>query len=103
MVSAGVAGTVDSVIVVAAEGMAIWSLEARHSSLLRTLCGRGSWSREELENLCAGLGLLRRGALDAMNKAALDAVDEPAYGGDERLVMNAEVVKACLAQSRICS
>jgi hypothetical protein len=60
-------------------------LDAPHSALLEALAARGSWSRDEVEDLAQGLGLLVDGALDALNDAAFEALGEPVWEGDDPL------------------
>jgi hypothetical protein len=52
-------------------------LDGPHSTLLRVLAGRASWSRSELEAECGTLGLLPDGALDTLNESAYDTVGDP--------------------------
>lgn len=52
-------------------------LDGPHSTLLRVLTGRASWSRSELEAECGTLGLLPDGALDTLNESAYDTVGDP--------------------------
>jgi uncharacterized tellurite resistance protein B-like protein len=64
------------------------SLDAAHSALFRSLAGRGDISRAEFDAFAAQFGVLPNGALDALNEAAFDAVDEPLLEGDEVLTVN---------------
>ncbi|MBA8924249.1 putative tellurite resistance protein B-like protein [Kutzneria viridogrisea] len=52
-------------------------LDAAHSTLLHRLTQQATWTRGEIDDLCAGLGLLPDGALDVLNEAAMDASGEP--------------------------
>lgn len=52
-------------------------LDGAHSSLLRALAGQDAWTRAEFEDLVAQWDLMPDGALDTLNEASLDAVDEP--------------------------
>ena len=51
-------------------------LDAAHSALLRSLVAQDTWGRAEFEELAAQWRLMPDGALDRINEAALDAVDE---------------------------
>jgi tellurite resistance protein len=55
----------------------VHGLDGPHSTLLRRLVERSSWTRPELEGLCDGLGLLPDGALDTLNEVAMDVTGEP--------------------------
>lgn len=58
-------------------GQRIGPLDVRHSSLLNELAGAGSWSRPELERVCARLAVLPDGALDVVNEASYYLVGDP--------------------------
>ncbi|NUT50532.1 MAG: hypothetical protein HOV94_24970 [Saccharothrix sp.] len=67
----------------------VGSLDAAHSNLLRELAARSSWSRADFDDLCAEVALLPEGALDVLNEAAVEAVDEPVVEDDgDQLVIN---------------
>ncbi|WP_051773247.1 tellurite resistance TerB family protein [Saccharothrix sp. NRRL B-16314] len=67
----------------------VGSLDASHSTLLRELATRPSWSRADFDALCAGVRLLPEGALDVLNEAAVEAADEPVVEDDgDQLVIN---------------
>ncbi|MCL2825209.1 MAG: TerB family tellurite resistance protein, partial [Polyangiaceae bacterium] len=72
----------------ASSGETIWTLDAKHSSLLRALLGHDSWSRDAVEDLCASFNLLTDGALETINEAAFDAVGEPVIEGSDPLELN---------------
>jgi len=57
-------------------------LDAVHSAFARRLAERPVWTRPELEELCAVIGIMIDGALDSVNEAALDAADEPLVEDD---------------------
>nr|WP_269454285.1 TerB N-terminal domain-containing protein [Saccharothrix espanaensis] len=64
-------------------------LDAAHSTLLRELSTRPSWTRLEFDALCAEANLMPEGALDVLNEAAVDAADEPVVEDDgDRLLIN---------------
>ena len=58
-------------------------LDAAHSALLRALVAQDAWARAEFEELAATWQLMPDGALDRINEAALDAVDEPLLEDDD--------------------
>ncbi|WP_433274581.1 TerB N-terminal domain-containing protein [Actinosynnema sp. CS-041913] len=67
----------------------VGSLDAAHSTLLRELATRSSWSRADFDALCAEAGLLPEGALDVLNEAAVEAADEPVVEDDgDQFVIN---------------
>jgi len=57
-------------------------LDAAHSAFVRKLAESPLWTRSELEELCAELGIMIDGALDSVNEAALDVADEPLVEDD---------------------
>ena len=61
----------------------IAGLDAAHSRLVRILATQDTWSMPELEEHAAALGLMPAGALDRINEACLDAVDEPFLDEDD--------------------
>lgn len=58
-------------------------LDAAHSALVRTLVTQDTWGRAEFEELAATWQLMPDGALDRINEATLDAVDEPLLEDDD--------------------
>lgn len=58
-------------------------LDAAHSALVRALVTQDAWGRAEFEELSATWQLMPDGALDRINEAALDAVDEPLIEDDD--------------------
>ncbi|HEX5497008.1 MAG TPA: TerB N-terminal domain-containing protein [Mycobacteriales bacterium] len=72
-------------------------LDGAHSALLRALAGRPAWSRAEVEDLCAGLGLLPDGALDTLNDAAFDTAGEPVAEGEDPIQTNTDAMREMLA------
>jgi hypothetical protein len=65
-------GTVDLVV----------GLDAAHSALVRAVLARDTWRRADFEHLAAIWQLMPDGALDRINEAALEAVDEPLLEDD---------------------
>lgn len=58
-------------------------LDAEHSALVRALVAQDTWGRAEFGELAATWQLMPDGALDRINEAALDAVDEPLLEDDD--------------------
>ncbi|MCX2949690.1 TerB N-terminal domain-containing protein [Lentzea sp. NEAU-D7] len=58
-------------------------LDPAHSAFARRIADRPEWTRQEIEQLCAEMGLMLEGALDAVNEAALDAADELLVEGED--------------------
>src|SRR6185312_259091 len=58
-------------------------LDESHTALVRLLLSRPQWTRAELEDAAADLGLMADGALEQINEAAFDAFDAPLCEGDD--------------------
>lgn len=71
-------------------------LDAAHIRLFRLVVARDSWGRAEFEELAGTLGLLPDGAIDVLNDAAFDAVDEPLCEGQDPIEINQDIVKDML-------
>jgi hypothetical protein len=67
-------------------------LDDAHAELARRLAEHERWSRADVEQLCAELGLLAAGAIEALNEAAFDLTDEPFLEGDDPLDVNTEII-----------
>ncbi|KOV84562.1 hypothetical protein ADL03_16680 [Nocardia sp. NRRL S-836] len=67
---------------VAIDVPSVRGLDAAHSTFARRVADSPRWTRSDLEALCDELGLMLEGALDSVNEAALDAVDEPLVEDD---------------------
>jgi hypothetical protein len=67
-------------------------LDDAHLALARRLSERAHWSRAEVEQLSADFGLLAAGAIETLNEAAFELVDEPFLEGDDPLEVNTEFV-----------
>lgn len=65
------------------EQAGIAGLDVAHSRLVRILATQDTWSMPELEEHAAALGLMPAGALDRINEACLDAVEEPFLDEDD--------------------
>ncbi|WP_321935436.1 TerB N-terminal domain-containing protein [Paraburkholderia sp. J8-2] len=63
-------------------------LEGAYASLCMRLLERPQWTRAEVAEACAQVGLLVDGALERINEAAFDAFDEPLIEGEDPLEVN---------------
>ncbi|GAA1406549.1 hypothetical protein GCM10009662_38730 [Catellatospora coxensis] len=68
-------------------------LDAAHAALLTELLTRPSWPRAEFDRLAARHGLMPAGAIEVLNEAAYEAVDDAILDGDDELVINEYVLK----------
>ena len=71
-------------------------LDSAHSSLLRSLAAQSTWTRAELETLCAESGLLPDGAIDTLNEAAYQTVGDPVIEGEDVLSVDKPVAEEML-------
>lgn len=74
----------------------LMGLDAEQTALVRLLCARPEWSREELEELAQDRGIMLDGALEHINEAAFDKHDQPFSEGEDPVEINQEVVKEIL-------
>jgi tellurite resistance protein len=58
-------------------------LDPDHAAFYRLLISRASWSRAELADAAADMGLMLDGALERINEASLDHFDEPLLEGED--------------------
>ena len=65
-------------------------------AMVRGLSERSSWSRPEVEELAARLGVMPDGALERINERAWDLCGEPACEGENPVQIYAHVVKELL-------
>jgi hypothetical protein len=65
-------------------------LDEAHSTFLRLLLSRPSWTRSELSDAASDLELMVDGAMEHVNEAALDHWDEPLTDGDDPVEINQE-------------
>ncbi|MFM0716347.1 TerB N-terminal domain-containing protein [Paraburkholderia strydomiana] len=65
-------------------------LDEAHSTFLRLLLSRPSWTRSELSDAASDLELMVDGAMEQVNEAALDHWDEPVTDGDDPVEINQE-------------
>lgn len=67
-------------------------LNSAHTSLLRTILTRTSWTRSELEELASDRGIMLDGALEHMNDAAFNHFDTPLFEGQDPIEINRDIV-----------
>jgi hypothetical protein len=72
-------------------------LDDAHSSFLRLLMTRESWTRAELADAASHLELMLDGAIEQVNEASLDRWDEPLTDGDDPVEINQEVAQRLAA------
>ena len=65
-------------------------LDGAHSTFLRLLLSRPSWTRSELSDAASDLELMLDGAIEQVNEASLDHWDEPLTDGDDPVGINQE-------------
>lgn len=71
----------------------VMGLDGEHTALVRILCTRPEWTRDELEELAQDRGLMLDGALERINEAAFDKHDQPFCEGDDPVEINQELLK----------
>ncbi len=76
---------------------ALLGLDDAHSSFLRLLVTRASWTRAELADAASHLELMLDGAIEQVNEASLDHWDEPLTDGDDPVEINQEVAQRLAA------
>ncbi|MEM5436978.1 TerB N-terminal domain-containing protein [Paraburkholderia diazotrophica] len=72
-------------------------LDDAHSSFLRLLVTRASWTRADLAAAASHLELMLDGAIEQVNEASLDRWDEPLTDGDDPVEINQEVAQRLAA------
>jgi hypothetical protein len=72
-------------------------LDDAHSTFLRLLVTRVSWTRAELEDAASKLDLMLDGAMEQVNEASLDHWDEPLTDGDDPVEINQELAQRLAA------
>jgi len=68
-------------------------LDPAHSRFFLRLADRPRWSRAQVEELAAELGLMPDGALDRLNEAALEACGEPLLDGEDPVLVDLDLAK----------
>lgn len=74
----------------------VMGLDDEHTALVRLLCTRPEWARDELEELAQDRGVLIDGALEHINEATFDTYNQPFCEGDDPIEINKDVVKEIL-------
>jgi hypothetical protein len=67
---------------------AIAGLDPSHSAFLRALTQKSNWQRGELQAIATQLHLMLDGALEVINEAAFEAIDEALTEGDNPIEVN---------------
>jgi tellurite resistance protein len=75
------------------EAHAPLGLDEAHSALLRLLLSRPEWTRADLEDAAADLDLMLDGALEQINEAAFDTLDESLFQGEDPISVNTELLE----------
>lgn len=70
----------------------ILSLDDLHSSFLRLLCTRPTWTLEELNELAEDRSLMLGGAMENINEAVYEKFDQPFTEGEDPVEINQEIV-----------
>jgi tellurite resistance protein len=73
---------------------AIAGLDPSHSAFLRALTQKTSWQRGELQAIATQLRLMLDGALEVINEAAFEAIDEALTEGDNPIEVNPDSLAA---------
>jgi tellurite resistance protein len=68
-------------------------LDVEHSHLAKVLMSRDRWSRSELEDLAADIGVMLDGALERVNEAFADAYGALLVEGQDPVEINTHVLK----------
>jgi uncharacterized tellurite resistance protein B-like protein len=72
-------------------------LDSEHTTFLRLLITRSSWSREELSDVAADMELMLDGALERINEAAFENFDEPLIEGEDPIDISRQLVEKLAA------
>jgi hypothetical protein len=68
-------------------------LDPEHSAFLRVLLTRPSWSRAELGEVAADMELMLDGALERVNEATLDTLDNRIAEGDDPIEIDQDLME----------
>ncbi|RYE46290.1 MAG: Tellurite resistance protein TerB, partial [Sphingobacteriales bacterium] len=71
----------------------ILGLDKDHSAFLRFLVTRSTWTRDELVDVASDFELMLDGALEQINEAALDHLDDQLIEGDGPVEINQNLVE----------
>lgn len=66
-------------------------LDPEHSTFLRLLLTRSSWSRQDLADAAADMELMLDGALERINEASFEQFDEAMIEGDDPIEISREI------------
>jgi uncharacterized tellurite resistance protein B-like protein len=72
-------------------------LDAEHSTFLRVLLTRPSWSRAELSDIAADMEMMLDGSLERVNEAALDKLDARIAEGDDPIEIAQDLLESTIA------
>lgn len=72
---------------------ALAALDERHRSFYLTLIEKELWTREELEQISAGLGLFLDGALEVINEWVFEKLQTPLIEGTDQVYVDTELAK----------
>jgi hypothetical protein len=68
-------------------------IDKQHYALFESLIRKDKWSRDEMESLCADLGLMVGGALETINDWSFDKVDAAVLEDDgDAIYVDQEIV-----------
>lgn len=67
-------------------------LDLGHSQLLAVLLSRAEWSREEFSEICLDHGLMVDGAIERINEASFDKVQQAIIEGDDPLEVRQDLL-----------
>lgn len=70
----------------------IFGLDHQHAALAHLLLSRPIWSRNELMDAAADLGIMLEGALERINEASFDLFDQPLFEGDDPLEVDQTMI-----------
>ncbi|HXZ08080.1 MAG TPA: TerB N-terminal domain-containing protein [Paraburkholderia sp.] len=76
---------------------ALLGLDDAHSTFLRLLVSRPTWTRAELADAALDLELMLDGAIEQVNEASLDHWDEPLTDGDDPVEINQDLAQRLAA------
>ncbi len=68
-------------------------LDDAHADLLRVLLSRPVWERAELEDICSDRGLMTDGAIERINEAAFDQLDEAILEGEDPIEVHRHLIE----------
>lgn len=75
------------------EADCVWGLSPILSEFVQTLLRKQTWERTELEEIADDRGIMLEGALEQINEAAYDNLDQPFAEGEIIVEINQEIVK----------